>query len=325
MKNLIKQPARLLFIILMIALGFLILANVIPGYGTEDSKKNTGKTETYSLKIKEGENIYGQYCIACHGADGKGNGHEAYRLVTKPTDFTSGNIKFKSTPYGTLPTENNIISTLEFGVRTTAMLPQRQLSNEQMHAAAAYVISLMPKDKKAGKSIEISKSPPVNSEFLKTGKKLFQINCFSCHGEDAKGDGPLSKTLMDYKQNPVHPADLTLRPLKRANTPERMYRIISTGIEGTPMPPFLQVLKPKERWAVVDYIESLKSGLLPSSMMGGMMNNKGCGMMNGMMGGMMMGGMKGMMKHRFVGEEFKGMQIDMAAARAWMMGNMMNR
>lgn len=308
MKNLIKQPAGLVMIVLIIASGLLILGNVRTGYRTENSNKYVEKIKTTDLKIRQGEKIYERYCIACHGTGGKGDGPEAYQLETKPTDFTSGNIKFKSTPYGTLPVENDIVSILKSGVRTTAMLPQLQLNDEQMHDIAAYIMSLMPKDQKTGKPIDISKAPSLNTRLLEKGKKLFQTNCISCHGTDAKGNGPLSKTLMDYKQHPVHPADLTLRPLKRANTPERMYRIISTGIEGTPMPPFLQVLKSKERWAVVDYVESLKSGYVSS-------NN------NEMMGGMM----KGMMKHRFVGEEFKGMRIDMAAARAWMMGNMMGR
>ena len=84
------------------------------------------------------------------------------------------------------------------------------------------------------------------------------------------------------------------------------------------MPPFQLVLKPKDRWAVVNYVESLKSGYVSS-------NNNGMmvGMMNGMMGGKRNGMMGGMMKRKLVGEEFKGMQIDMAAARVWMMGGMM--
>jgi cytochrome c oxidase cbb3-type subunit 2 len=260
---------------------------------------NESQIKTTSDLLSQGKNIYSKYCIACHGADGKGDGPEAYRLNTKPTDFTSGNIKFKSTPYGTKPTIGNIVSTLKLGVRTTAMLPQRQLNGEQMNAVALYVISFMPEDQKRGKPIEIANVPSMNDTLLKEGENLFEINCASCHGKDAGGNGALSKKLTDYKQNPIHPANLTLRPLKRANTPEWMYMIISTGIEGTPMPPFQQVLKSRKRWAVVDFVESLKSGYRSS-------NN------NGMMGGMM--------KHRFVGEEFKGMQIDMAAAHALMMG-----
>ncbi|HED37715.1 MAG TPA: c-type cytochrome, partial [Ignavibacteria bacterium] len=189
---------------------------------------NESQVKITNNLLSQGKNIYYKYCIACHGANGKGEGPEAYRLNTKPTDFTSGNIKFKSTPYGTKPTIGDIVSTLKLGVRTTAMLPQRQLSGEQMNAVASYIISLMPKDQKRGKPIKISNALSINDTLLKEGEKLFEINCASCHGKNAEGNGPLSKKLTDYKQNPIHPANLTLRPLKRANTPERMYMIIST-------------------------------------------------------------------------------------------------
>lgn len=305
MKRMIKSRSIVVALLAIVILyAIFILGNTEHNSIFFKQNEKVRNEKIFLGKNKEGEKIFDTYCVACHGTDGKGDGPEAYQLITKPTDFTSGNIKFKSTPYGTLPVENDIVSTLKLGVRTTAMLPQLQLSEEQMNDAAAYVISLMPKDEKAGKPIEIGKTPAVNNELLKAGKKLFDANCVSCHGDDAKGDGPLANKLTDYRQNTLHPADLTLRPLKRANTPEWMYRIISTGIEGTPMPPFLQVLRSEERWAIVDYVESLKSGYVSS-------NN------NGMMGGMM--------KHKFVGEEFKGMRIDMAAARAWMMGNMMGR
>jgi len=247
--------------------------------------------------LVQGRNIYDKYCIACHGVDGKGDGPEAPGLITKPTDFASGKIKFKSTPYGSMPEKADIVATLKLGVRTTAMLPQWQLTGQQMNAVASYVMSLMPKNQKRGKAIEISNVPVMNDTLLSTGKSLFEINCASCHGKDAEGDGPASRHLTDYRQNPISPPNLTLRPLKRANTQKRMYMIISTGIEGTPMPPFQYSLKPRQRWAVVDYVESLKSH--QSSTKHGMMGR--------------------MMKHRFVGEESKGMKIDMAAARAWMM------
>ena len=191
MKNLIKQPAGLVMIVLIIASWLLILGNVRIGYRTENSNKYVEKIKTTDLKIRQGEKIYERYCIACHGTGGKGDGPEAYQLETKPTDFTSGNIKFKSTPYGTLPVENDIVSILKSGVRTTAMLPQLQLNDEQMHDIAAYIMSLMPKDQKTGKPIDISKAPSLNTRLLEKGKKLFQTNCISCHGTDAKGNGPL--------------------------------------------------------------------------------------------------------------------------------------
>ncbi|NOY49715.1 MAG: c-type cytochrome [Chlorobi bacterium] len=299
------KKSKKLFVLFLLTLPILIyLAVVINNRRSEtdvfngDKIVNTNNLNSPNNLLVQGRNIYDKYCVACHGVDGKGDGPEAYRLNTKPTDFASGKIKFKSTPYGAMPEKSDIIATLKLGVRTTAMLPQWQLTGRQMNAVASYVISLMPKNQKKEKAIEISDAPAMSDTLLSTGKSLFEINCASCHGKDAEGNGPLSKKLTDYRQNPIVPPNLTLRPLKRANTQKRMFVIISTGVEGTPMPPFQYSLKPEQRWAIVGYVESLKSHYRSS-------NN------HGMMGRMM--------KHRFVGEESKGMKIDMAAARAWMM------
>ncbi|MBI1818477.1 MAG: cytochrome c [Deltaproteobacteria bacterium] len=43
-----------------------------------------------------------------------------------------------------------------------------------------------------------------SSQSLEGGKRLYTKNCGSCHGRDAKGDGPLASTLK------TKPADLTL-------------------------------------------------------------------------------------------------------------------
>lgn len=307
-------------IILLGAIPIFALFMIEHGNYPEESQKPDERTTRYiksdanqTAILNAGKKIFDQYCIACHGADGKGNGPAAYRLDTKPTDFTTDPFKFKSTPYGTRPTENDLITTLKLGVRTTAMLPQLQLDEQQMYAVAKYILSLSPPNMKMGESIPIPPAPDKAPLLINNGERIFKTNCARCHGEEGKGDGPLAKMLVDYKQNPIRPANLTERPLKRANTPEGMYRIISIGVEGTPMPPFQQALKPDDIWATSYYLETFKIKQLTSS------NKDGMGMMGRMMGGMM--GMRKM----FVGEEFKGMQIDMAAARALMMGNMMGR
>jgi mono/diheme cytochrome c family protein len=252
-----------------------------------------------------GKEIYDDYCIACHGVKGDGEGVDTKELKTKPTDFTSGMYKFKSTPFGTLPTVEDIVNTLKLGVRTTAMIPQWQLNNNQMDEVAEYVLSFAPKEEKIGKPIIIPPAPEISGSLINKGKALFDKNCVSCHGKDAKGDGPSADKLVNYKGEPIHPANLTVKPLKRANTPVWIYRIINNGIEGTPMPPYFGVIKPEDIWAITEYINSIRKVDLAE-------RNRG-----GMMGGMMGRGL--------VGEESIGMRIDMAAARAWMMRGMMNK
>ena len=256
-----------------------------------------------SLNLSTGKQIYDNYCSACHGVNGNGEGQYADEMKTKPTDFTSGMYKFKSTPYGTLPTKEDIVSTLELGVRTTAMIPQLQLSTNQMNEVAEYILSFAPKGEMSGSPITIPPKPELTKSLIKKGEKIYSINCVSCHGSDLKGDGPNAGKLQNYKGQSVRPANLTLIPLKRGNTPEWKYKIINNGIEGTPMVAYSGVIKPGDIWALIYYIDSVKKEERPS-------NGKG------MMGGGMMGGMMG---HRLVGEEYIGMRIDMAAGHAWMM------
>jgi mono/diheme cytochrome c family protein len=265
-----------------------------------------------SDSMSAGKEIYDDYCATCHGINGKGDGPSAAEMQTKPTDFTSGMYEFKSTPYGTLPTKEDIVSTLKLGVRTTAMIPQLQLNEEQMYEVAVYVLSFAPKSQITGKPIKIPAKPELTSKNINNGEKLFDVNCVSCHGKDLKGDGPYSQKLVNYKGKPISPANLTVIPLKRGNSPGWIYKIISNGIESTPMISYYGIIKPEEIWDVVYYIDSIPKANLAnrrrSRMMGGM---------NGMM--------VGMMGRRLVGEEYIGMRIDMAAAHAWMMRGRTNR
>ena len=290
-----------LFSFIFILSFILLLLLAFSSSRAKQIKNDTPLSDTLSA----GKQIFDSYCAACHGYKGNGDGEYANEMQTKPTDFTSGMYKFKSTPFGTLPTIDDIVSTLQSGVRTTAMIPQRQLDLEQMKEVAEYILSFAPKDEITGKPVVIPPEPEITHSFIGTGKKLFDTYCSGCHGKDAKGDGPSADKLVNYKGKPIKPANLTVRPLKRANTPDWMYKIINNGIEGTPMPAYFGTVNSKDIWAIVDYLNSLKIENLTNRRTGGMMG--------------------GMMGHNLVGEEYIGMRIDMAAARAWMMGSMMNR
>ncbi|MEJ2613877.1 MAG: c-type cytochrome [Ignavibacteriaceae bacterium] len=304
--------------IIISSFAVIIILLIFTAFDRSNSSINKAKqislNKSYSPSgsMSAGKEIYDDYCATCHGINGKGDGPSADEMKTKPTDFTSGMYEFKSTPYGTLPTKEDIVSTLKLGVRTTAMIPQLQLTEKQMYEVAGYVLSFAPKGQITGEPINIPQKPGLTASLINSGKKLFDVNCVSCHGKDLKGDGPNSKKLVNYKGKPIQPADLTVIPLKRGNSPEWIYKIISNGIEGTPMISYYGIIKPEEIWDVVYYINSIPKENLVRRNNGGMM-----GGMNGMMGGMM--------RHGLVGEESIGMKIDMAAARAWMMRGGMNR
>ncbi len=206
-----------------------------------------------------GKKVYDTYCASCHGMNGGGNGPDASLLSVKPCDFRDGVYQFRSTPRGDLPVKSDIIYTLEHGVRTTAMLPQLQLNHREMEAVAGYVIHFSPKFSMEKKPtvIPVPPAPPKSAALIASGKHLFENACAVCHGTNGEGDGPVSGYLKDYKGRPITPANLTVRPLRQANSPHELYKRIATGLNGTPMAGFNSAFTHKQIWSLVDYLQTI--------------------------------------------------------------------
>lgn len=252
---------------------------------------NHGMAAT-AVDVMLGQRVYMQSCAACHGVGGDGKGPQAYKLQTKPRDFTSGLYKFRSTPSGTLPLDKDIMRTIQQGVRGTSMLAQRHLSDREILSVTQYLKTLSRRfqDDKPGETLKISSLPPLTSELVAAGRAKFdEAGCAECHGPTGRGDGPSARDLKDFWDHRISPSDLTLRPFKSGQRPEDLYRTIATGLDGTPMPSYASALSPEEQWALVGYIFSIATRERPRGMMG------------------------------LVGEEIQGMRIDMPAAMAGMM------
>lgn len=82
------------------------------------------------------------------------------------------------------------------------------------------------------------------------GKAIYQVNCASCHGVNAKGDGPAAGAL-----NPP-PRDLVRGKWTKGGRSEQLFKTISLGISGTSMAAFAHLNK-EERWSLVHFIRSI--------------------------------------------------------------------
>lgn len=217
------------------------------------------RTSRQSSDQALGKKVYDTYCASCHGMNGDGNGPDANLLSVKPCDFRDGVYQFRSTPRGELPTKSDIVYTLEHGVRTTAMLPQLQLNHEEMEAVAGYVMHFSDKFslEKKPEIVPIPPAPPKTPALIASGKHLFENACAVCHGRNGEGDGPVAGYLKDYKGRPIMPANLTVRPLRQADTPSELYKRIATGLNGTPMAGFSTAFTQKQIWSLVDYLETI--------------------------------------------------------------------
>lgn len=209
-----------------------------------------------------GEALYRAKCAQCHGeaGDGKGVGADLFRPL--PRDFTLGLYKVRSTPSGELPTRRDLTEIIRRGMPMTGMPAWPHLTDQEIDDLAAYIETFSEDfaDTSArAKPIEIGKPPPFKPENIAEGRKLFEANkCFDCHGQQGRGDGESAPSLSDDWGFAIRPADLTKPWAFRGGARrEDIFRTLSTGFNGTPMPSFAQDMTPEERWKVVDYVQSL--------------------------------------------------------------------
>jgi mono/diheme cytochrome c family protein len=92
---------------------------------------------------------------------------------------------------------------------------------------------------------------PATDDSLQRGQVLFDVNCALCHGESGIGDGSLNKYFSPQ------PFDLTSEHVH--DLPDDVFFVIVTQGLG-PMPSLSENLSPAERWDVINYVRSLRSG-----------------------------------------------------------------
>jgi mono/diheme cytochrome c family protein len=83
--------------------------------------------------------LYRQHCAHCHGVTGDGLGPTAEFLNPYPRDFRLGKFKFKSTPIGEKPTDEDLRKTLVNGIPGTAMPSFKLLASDEVEALLNYV------------------------------------------------------------------------------------------------------------------------------------------------------------------------------------------
>jgi cytochrome c oxidase cbb3-type subunit 2 len=206
-----------------------------------------------SPDLAVGERVFRDNCAVCHGAAGDGQGMAANHFKTPPRDLTKGRFKFRSTASGQVPTDGDLARTIVQGVPSTGMVPQNHLSDADVQAVIAFVKSLSPRfaAMPSPKIVAIPTAPPPTPEAVARGAKAYvKGECAECHGKEARGDGPSAKDLS------VKPSDLTRRPLKSGPTARDIVRTLLTGLDGTPMPSYYQVLEDDEIWDLAYWLAS---------------------------------------------------------------------
>jgi len=211
---------------------------------------------------------YRRYCTGCHGDLGDGEGENAMWLDPKPRNFTLATFRCRSTATGTLPTDEDLYETVGRGLETSNMPSWNPLSDQARVDLVAYVkhFSDRWKTEKSGTPIEIPAEPAVTAQRIKAGQALFQrLECWKCHGVEGRANGPSADTLTDDQNRPIKPFNFHDQTrFKCGETNRDLYRIFMTGLDGTPMPSFMDNVKPDEAWDLVFYLRTLQPMQTPA-------------------------------------------------------------
>jgi len=247
--SLLQASAAVLFAALA------VLASMIRNSGGASQGQGADHQE-----LSRGQRVYEANCAICHGENGNGRGMAAHMLVVQPRDFRPGLFKFRSTPSGALPTDDDLLKVVTNGIRWTAMVGRADLAESERRAVVQYVKTFSPRfaNENSPTAIVVAPEPARTQELVAQGRQLYRDSeCAKCHGESADGKGITSTELIDDWGWPLPASDITWRPLKRGADRREVYLTIATGLSGAAMPAYNAALSGKEIWALVYYLESL--------------------------------------------------------------------
>jgi len=177
------------------------------------------RPETPSLILESvtGRDSFELYCASCHGTTGKGDGPIVAALKARPADLTTLALRnngafprervlgiLAGTSRAVLahgPTDMPVWGPIFRGLDPSEPRVRQRIDNVVAHIEGLQVDSTGPDD---------------------LGSRLFRTHCATCHGSNARGNGPLSGQLRQT------PPDLTKYTARNGGVfpSERVYRII---------------------------------------------------------------------------------------------------
>ena len=231
--------------------------------GDAESPAQTATDNLPEDSVAAGKKIYEKRCISCHGVEGDGDGPAADRFQPKPRSFKKGEFKYRTTPRGSLPTDDDLFKVVTNGLPGTGMPDWADvLSEKQRRQVIEYIKTFSGKWEKQTEPlhpIQIGEPIPPSEESIKKGKEMFTtLGCMLCHGMEGRGDGPTALSLKNHRGDPVYPRNLTKNWLFRGGGEAKdIYTRVNTGLNGTPMPSFAKRLDNEKSWNLANYVRSL--------------------------------------------------------------------
>jgi mono/diheme cytochrome c family protein len=224
----------------------------------------------------KGKLVYEKWCAGCHGDGGAGDGPAAAYMLPRPRNFTGALYKIRTTASGQLPTDADLLRAIDEGLPGSAMPAWKgRLSDGERRDVMAYLKTFSAFFADTSQHVASLKfsSPPgggTSDTALKVGRLFYDsIGCRKCHGDQGHGDGPSAPTLKDDAGFPIFAADLHQSwRFRGGGSVEDIYRRLRTGLDGTPMPSFSDLIDQKfltdeELWRLAQYVRSLSPPKTP--------------------------------------------------------------
>ena len=261
----VSKPYRLLFL-----MGFLFF-QYLPSQIFADESKTIERlielteplgrdAQEKAARISEGEKAYIQFCVHCHGFEGKGNGKASSYLSPPPRDLSLGIFKFRSTPSNAIPRNEDLYRTIKKGIPGTAMPAWGDiLTEETLVSLVEYIKYFSDRFQMETPDFKIyaGLEPPYEKYSIDKGRILYkELRCQRCHGEKGNRSGRLENKLTDAWGNPSVVYDLKKPGLYKAGfSSEEIYHTLVTGLDGTPMSAY-DYVKPENLWHLVHFLQS---------------------------------------------------------------------
>lgn len=251
-----------------------------------EDKIFAGGVVASKAQLNSGKQIYMEYCMACHGAKGDGNGFASKGMSNPPRNFTLGIFKFGEVLSGDLVHDDTLVNIIKKGLHGSGMLPW-DVSEVQAINVVQYIKTFAPdtwegKDKTLGEKVKVTKNPyglARSSSAIQRGKEVYHLEaqCWTCHraySDKAELDamsmklngekfGDYDEEMYKLKiQESDHgyknmPPDFTWHAVKSASTVEELYVRIAAGVGGTTMASWFDTIENDDIWAVAHYVKSL--------------------------------------------------------------------
>jgi len=233
------------------------------------------------VRLARGRELYGLYCLACHGDKGGGDGRAARYLYPRPRNFGAGAFRIVSTA-NAVPSNADLLRVITRGMPGSAMFPFAHLSDEDREALVAQVRSLiqtlteerlrqaandrgetdpdwvserLERLTRVGETLDVpSEWPEPDADSLARGSALFREQCATCHG--LTGNGDVVQVMRNDDGMVARARDFTRGLFKSGRDPRQLYARTVLGMPGSPMPAYPQ-LTPEQRRDVVNFILSL--------------------------------------------------------------------